>query len=278
MEEIVYLPDYFKPVIFDDLKRIGNPNDGGYVVRKQDIIDSEHLISIGISFDWSFEKEFFKNNKKIKISTYDGSTGFKYFFKSCRVRLKNFIKKPNFNNFHRLIQRLKLTLDFCIFFKLNISNKINHTEKFVSNHTEMFKEFEYNYGYKPDFVKFSDIFIKSPKNVFLSIDIESSEYELLDELSEYSDNLVGLNIEFHNVDKNLDKIKRFIEKFKLHLIHAHVNNFGEISNGLPTVIELSFSKHRNDDKTLNYRSDKELPLGIDELNNENGKDYIVKFK
>ena len=278
MEEIVYLPDYFKPINFDDLQRIGKPNDGGYVVRKQDIIDTEHLISLGISFDWSFEKEFYKKNKKIKINTYDGSTGFKYFFRSCKVRLINFIKNPNLNNLNKLIQRLKTTLDFCIFFKLNMSNKIKHTEKFVSNNFKMFKDFENNYGYKPGFVEFSDIFIKSPKNVFLSIDIESSEYELLDKLSEYSDNLVGLNIEFHNVDKNLDKIERFIEKFNLHLIHMHINNFGEILNGLPTVIELSFSKYRNNDKPSDYRVDNELPLSIDEPNDESGVNYIIKFK
>ena len=70
MEEIVYLPDYFKPINFDDLQRIGKPNDGGYVVRKQDIIDTEHLISLGISFDWSFEKEFYKKNKKYYTKIY----------------------------------------------------------------------------------------------------------------------------------------------------------------------------------------------------------------
>ena len=278
MEEIIYLPVYFKPVKFNDLQRIGKPNDGGYIVRKKDILDTEHLISFGTSFDWSFEKEFLKTNKKIKVSTYDGSVGFKYFFRSCKVRLRNFIKKPNFNNFHRLTQRLKLTIDFCIFFRFNISNKITHTEKFVSNNFEMLKEFEYNYGYKPQFIKFSDIFQKSPKNVFLSIDIEGSEYELLDKLSEYSDNIIGLNIEFHNVDKNLDKVERFIKKLNLHLIHTHINNFCTISNGLPTVIELSFSKKRNENKTLDYRLDKELPLSIDEPNNENAKDYLVKFK
>ena len=41
--------------------------------------------------------------------------------------------------------------------------------------------------------------------LFLSIDIEGSEYDILQYLHELTDNLVGLNIEFHNVDKNLDK-------------------------------------------------------------------------
>ena len=58
----------------------------------------------------------------------------------------------------------------------------------------------------------------------------------------------------------------------------HINNFGEILNGLPTVIELSFSKYRNNDKPSDYRDDNELPLSIDEPNDESGVNYIIKFK
>ena len=44
MDQIIYLPDYLKPIKFNDLQRIGKPNDGGYIVRKKDILDAEHLI------------------------------------------------------------------------------------------------------------------------------------------------------------------------------------------------------------------------------------------
>ena len=60
--------------------------------------------------------------------------------------------------------------------------------------------------------QFKDIVSNSHENVFLSIDIEGSEYDILQHLHELTDNLVGLNIEFHNVDKNLDKIEKFIKK------------------------------------------------------------------
>ena len=92
MEKLIYLPSFLNPIKFDDLIRIGKQNDGGYIVRRQDVVDADNLISLGVSFDWTFEKEFSKINKKIKLKTYDGSTGFKYFRKSSKTRLKNFLK------------------------------------------------------------------------------------------------------------------------------------------------------------------------------------------
>ncbi len=67
MKDSIILPSWLNPLKFEDLVRLGNTNDGGYVVRKQDINDAGNLISLGISFDWSFEKEFKKQNKKLKL-------------------------------------------------------------------------------------------------------------------------------------------------------------------------------------------------------------------
>ena len=61
MEKLIYLPSFLNPIKFDDLIRIGKQNDGGYIVRRQDVVDAENLISLGVSFDWTFEKEFFQD-------------------------------------------------------------------------------------------------------------------------------------------------------------------------------------------------------------------------
>ena len=37
------LPSWLNPLKFEDLVRLGNTNDGGYVVRKQDINDAKNL-------------------------------------------------------------------------------------------------------------------------------------------------------------------------------------------------------------------------------------------
>ena len=101
MKNKIILPSFLNPYKIEDLTRIGNSNDGGYIVSNLDIFDSEYLISLGISFDYSFEKEFFKKNSKINIYTFDGSVGFRYFRKNCKHRIKKFLVNRNIKNFSR---------------------------------------------------------------------------------------------------------------------------------------------------------------------------------
>jgi hypothetical protein len=67
-----------------DLVRIGRENDGGYLVSKSDIDNSEVLIGLGIGDDWSFESDF-KKIKNVEVFAFDASVSQKYF-------LKQFIK------------------------------------------------------------------------------------------------------------------------------------------------------------------------------------------
>ena len=278
MKNSIILPNFLNPCKFDDLIRIGKANDGGYIVRSQDIANTKNLISLGISFDFSFEEEFVKKNKKINISTYDGSVGFRYYFKRCKYRIKFFVLKPNKKNFLNVIDGLKSFLEFAIFFKFNLFSRIKHVEKFVTSDISVFKDFEKSYGYKPESIKFTDIISKNLSSVFLSIDIEGGEYDLLDQICKYSNNLTGLNIEFHNVQENLEKIETFVKNCNLLLIHTHINNFGPIIKGIPSVVELSFSRNLEKNKQGNSRLTNYLPIDLDQPNNTNGVDYLVTFK
>ena len=75
-----------------DLIRLGKNNDGGYLVSEEDIKHTKNLISLGVSFDISFEKDFKKYNKYLKILCYDGSVGFKY-YKKFKTKNKKLFKK-----------------------------------------------------------------------------------------------------------------------------------------------------------------------------------------
>ena len=278
MKNTIVLPNYLQPYYVKNLIRLGKNNDGGYIVNAKDVKNTKNLISLGISFDYSFEENFLKMNNKTNVRTYDGSVGFKYYLKKCKHRIKNFILKPNMKTFMNFIEGLNLLFKFSIFFKFNLFTKIVHTEKFVTSDTSSFKDFEKGYGYKPKFIDFNDIISHKPNSVFLSIDIEGGEYELLEDICNFSKNLTALNIEFHNVQDNLEKIKSFIKKFELLLVHTHINNFGPIVNGTPSVIELSFSSNSEIHKFSNYKLLNKLPINLDQSNNPEGVDYFVTFK
>ena len=58
------LPKFLKPKQEYDLIRLGQDNDGGYLVEKQSIINSNCLITLGLGYDWSFEKDYSKYKDK----------------------------------------------------------------------------------------------------------------------------------------------------------------------------------------------------------------------
>ena len=278
MKNLVVLPNFLNPYKDTNLIRLGKNNDGGYIVNAIDVKNTKNLVSLGISFDYSFEEDFLKMNNKTNVRTYDGSVGFKYYRKKCKNRIKNFLLKPNMKTFMNVIEGFNLFLQFSIFFKFNLFRKIVHTEKFVTSDPSSFKDFEKGYGYEPKFIEFNNIISHKLNSVFLSIDIEGGEYELLEDICGFSKNLIGLNIEFHNVQDNLVKIKSFIKKFDLLLIHTHINNFGPIVNGIPSVIELSFTSNSGFDRFSNHKLANKLPINLDQPNNPEGLDYLVTFE
>ena len=68
----ITLPKIFQPFQCEDLIRLGKINDGGYLVNKQDVVNSKNLLSLGIGEDWSFEKDFISIND-CKLNAYDNS-------------------------------------------------------------------------------------------------------------------------------------------------------------------------------------------------------------
>ena len=94
--------------------------------------------------------------------------------------------KPNKKNFINAIDGLNNLFKFSMFFKFNLFNKIIHTEKFVTSDYKIFKDYKKEHGYEPEFIEFKNIILQNVTSVFLSIDIEGGEYELLDDLCNFS--------------------------------------------------------------------------------------------
>ena len=61
------------PIELDNLIRIGNKYDGGYLVSKRQINNTQILLTFGLRYDWLFEEDFSKR-KNIEIFSYDFST------------------------------------------------------------------------------------------------------------------------------------------------------------------------------------------------------------
>ncbi len=234
------LPNFFSFETAKDLIRIGKQNDGGYLVSKSDIHNSDCLIGLGISDDWSFESDFVKINNT-PVFAYDASVNTKFWLKKFVI---NTLKNP---------------------FKLSDSFKFISYKKFFTGNRKHIKKFVGLNTDDSNYCTLSSIFNEiNYKNLFLKVDIEGSEYRILDTLVDNKNRISGLVIEFHDCDLHLETIKNFLKNFQLKLIHIHANNYQPINkkSGLPLVLELTFSKNCETIKS------KILPNELDMPNNK----------
>ena len=257
------LPKIFKPIYIDnnDLIRIGSLNDGGYILSKDLTKNLNLLISFGISDNWDFEKHIHKLTDCF-IEAYDDSINIDFWinrFKKDFIKflcLKIFKPKKIFNMFKYL--------DFLIFFKKKGNNFYLRR---IGN------------SYSAD-IPFSEIIAKhkNKKNIFLKIDIEGAEYEILDEIKNYPDQINGFAIEFHDLNNKIKKVESFIKNCEYYkLIHIHGNNLAidELRN--PLTLEMTFC-HTKFIDYFNKINNKEYPIsGLDFPNFKRAEDVILQF-
>ena len=215
------------------LTRVGGLGDGGYVIPAEDRYGVEALLSIGISDDWSFERQIVKDSPRCAIYGYDrtsGSVVFAYYF------LREFLSSRRIDEKLKLLKKwMLLTFTFAFFWN---GRKIFYRKWIVSGKKNE-KE-----------VSITEAFNKIPvdKKIGIKIDIEGNEYgigdQLVNQIRERSSNVRFIVIEFHDVTENRDRFLSLTKKIQsmFPVAHVHANNFGGVGpDGFPEVIEITFS-------------------------------------
>ena len=256
------LPRFLKPyqIRSSNLIRVGPKTDGGYIIDRRILNKSKILIACGLNDDWEFERDYLKKNQKTQINAYDHTVNKRFWltrFKKDIISLFLF-KKLKIN---KILDVFKY-LDYQLFFRNN--NK--HFEKKI-----VFKKRGGNETTIPEI-------LANYNEIFLKVDIEGDEYKILNDIKRNSSKIIFLVIEFHDVDKNIKKIKNFIKKLDLKIIHIHGNNYGGLDkNNNPKVIELSLlnSKKIKLKKILSKRN---YPINdLDYKNFKRRSDIEIKF-
>jgi len=238
------LPKLFKPKFKYDLIRVGNKNDGGYLISFDTLSKSKCLLSFGVGLDLGFEIEFHHKINK-PVYSYD-KNHFKFYFKNEFLLSLNNFRRLSFTESLNVLKR---------YFKIRKYSKKVHF-------------FKQNITYNSINKIINDLDINN--ELLIKIDIEGSEYRTLDCIVKNQDKITGLIIEFHDVDLHMEKIKNFINKINLDITHIHANNFGVADlDGNPTVIEITFEKNPK-----KMGEDFELPNKLDTKNNPLKKDFF----
>lgn len=221
---VAYLPATLLPGVQADLIRLGPGADGGYLITRRSVEDAELLVSFGISNNWIFEGDFLAMNRTPCVA-YDDTTGpllfFKEFLKTCFYVATGRAPAKFITHSLGAYSRYKAFFTGDI---RHIKQRIGPRTAGMTDLTKVLAPFD------------------GDKTVFLKVDIEGSEYDILDQIIAVSDRLSGLAIEFHDVPEYLPQILDFVDRFDLAVVHAHANNYtGVNGDGCPLAIELTFA-------------------------------------
>ena len=257
------LPTFLKPYHTDlsNLIRLGKKSDGGYVIDKRVIRRTRVIITCGLEAEWSFEKQFQEYNKNCKILAFDHTVNNKFWADRF---LKDFISllllrkiKP-----YQILDVFKF-VQYLTFFK---GKNKHYLKKIVSTKTKQNNQ-----------ITISEA-IGDNKDIVLKVDIEGDEYKVLKEINKNFNKLNLVIIEFHNLQKNLKKIKDFMGKSKLRNIHINANNYGKVDKyGIPQVIEMTLINPIKF-RIKNKKTRRKYPIkGLDFKNYKRGKEIKITF-
>ena len=250
------------PVACEQLARVGGTNDGGYVVPLNAIAGAHALVSFGLSHDWTFERDFKQRNADAIVHCYDHTVSAGTAFQYSIGQLLRFFLKLRASYFRKIFTWIDYKVFFC-------ADRIHFKQR-------IWRDGQNNSA------TIEDVLSRLPAEcpVFVKMDIEGSEYVVLDDLLRHSKNIVAMVIEFHDVDSSLDLFNSFVEKIKreFYIVHIHGNNIGGLTPfNFPVFPEITFFNKRFFDTTpppsgLNYP----IP-GLDRPNNPRSPDLKFEF-
>ncbi|SRR5258706_8250004 len=252
----------FHPVGCESLARIGSANDGGYVVPLNAISAAHALVSFGLSHDWTFERDFKKNNADAIIHCYDHTVSLRTVFQYSIGQLLRFVLLFRASS----LPKAFTWIDYILFFR---GDKTHFKQR-------IWRDRQLNGA------TIEDVFSRLPAEcqVFVKMDIEGSEYRVLDDLLRHSQNIVSIAIEFHDVDILSDRFNSLVEKIKrdFYIVHIHGNNMGGTTPfNFPIAPEITFLNKRFFNSAPSPSRSKYPIPGLDRPNNPRLPDFAFEF-
>ena len=260
--------NFLRPMSNKNLIRAGVEKDGGYVVDSNLFENSDCLLSFGLGNDWSFEQDFLKKNKKKGIiNIYDHTININFFLIPLIKCLKRFLLfRKNFSDLKSRFIKFKSYFFF-----------VNHKK------VKFYKEkITYKSEKKLKFTTVTEAFdrLNIKKKLILKIDIEGSEYQIIDDIINNYKNIEMILLEFHEIDLKehffIECVKKLLINFDI--IHLHGNNHCKQSNsGIPVALEITMVNKLHRPKEIHYETN--FPKqDLDFPNNPNEKDIYFSFK
>ena len=178
------------PVATSDLRRMGGRMDGGYLVPQRAIDHAQGLLSFGLGDDFTFDQDWHESKPTDPIHMYDASvTG-----ESISISINGSVRGSQ---------------DIRAMYREFFQGHVQHIPEYIGPD---------NFVLAMDRLGVDQIFIK--------MDIEGSEYPLIDLFVEHHERIVGIAMEWHDCANRSTKWKSAVDKLSQHydIVHLHGNN------------------------------------------------------
>lgn len=254
--------DWLAPLETSGLVRIGAPHDGGYVLPARLVDDTDVLISFGIGFNWEFEREFRRLRPSATIHAYDHTVSVRRFRKFLALGILAMLLGRL--GWQEISNRRRLLQDFKTFF----ADDATHFPARVHNRVV-----------QPGDVDIASIFARAGSGrKFVKVDIEGSEYRILEDVLKHSSELLGLVVEFHDTEPLREVFRNAVQRLTKDfvIVHVHANNFvPPAADGLPECLEVTFVRR---EYCTGTRRRSALPVpDLDAPNDPDQPDFSLRF-
>ena len=263
---VARVPEYLRPVRATGLVRLGDVLDGGYVLSEDALLAADCLVSMGVSTNWEFEKAFLAgrsaSGRRLLIHAYDHTVdaGQLRLFRLKQLARYGLSRDPRYLRYWRMASGFRTFFDgrTATHFKQRVWR--DDTQGSASIQTIMTRV--------PDHMQ-----------VFVKMDIEGAEYRVLADLAARSERMVGLVIEFHDLDILRPAFESLHERLAVdyEVSHVHVNNAGGLGpDGFPNILEITYEHKRLAGPKASQPARYPLP-GVDKPNCLELPDFELQF-
>jgi len=260
------------PRAYPKLTRLGREIDGGYAVPEDQITHCDLLVSLGLNDDVSFDVDFLERNPQTRAVGVDSQVG--WWFLVRRI-------------VHTGWGRIRHT------FTGNTRKRLAHAESFRGCFTlarlyrapnARLKKWVGNRS-GPNHIRLAEILDQfpgtRPHDVFLKMDIEGAEYDVVPDIVSGSDRIRCIAAEFHYLDERVAEVNEALKALDEHFIvvHVHGNNFSPIDpvSEFPVAVEITWLNRAVADPDLPLSSASYPLAGLDRPCDPSREDHPLVF-
>jgi hypothetical protein len=279
---LAYALSAFRPVVVDDLIRLGRDQDGGYVVSARAVDAADVLVGLGISEEWSFETAFAARRPHASVYAVDGTVSADVFEQRrtthvlqamwSAVRLRRWLTLHHVESARGCARMLR---DFRRVFEQPrchfITAMIREPGRPGMTWAELIARIAAETG------------TESSRNLFVKMDVEGAEYRVLPTMLADAARITGIAVEFHDADLLWERLHEQVQLLFRHfvVVHVHGNNYMPPTAGstLPRSLEVSFlNRSLITARELDAVNDRTYPLeGLDHPNCASLPDLALDF-